>query len=366
MSTTTPLLEVRGIAKQYPGVRALKGVDFDVHAGEVHCLLGPNGAGKSTLIKCVSGVVAPTEGEILVDGDPLPTGEPSESLARGVATIYQELDLVEDLTVAESVFLGHEPRRPGCSTGARMRREATALLDAPGPRRHPAGRARADAAPRRAAGGLDRPRAVAPGPAADHGRAVGDPRRPGGRGALRRGPAPGRRRRRRDLHLPPARRDPPDRRPRDGARRRRTVATGLPADTPPASWSRRWSAAGSSSCSPSGPPPSRTSCSTSAASPAARREATQLPGPRGRGARHRRARRRRAHRAAAADLRPRGPATGEVSSTASACRPGRTSRHRARDGARAGGPQVPGAAARLEPGARTSASPTSAGSCAAR
>ena len=75
---------MRGIAKQYPGVRALSGVDFDVHAGEVHCLLGPNRAGKSTLIKCVSGVVAPTGGEILVDGEPLPTGEPSESLARGV------------------------------------------------------------------------------------------------------------------------------------------------------------------------------------------------------------------------------------------------------------------------------------------
>ena len=128
MSTTPPLLEVRGIAKQYPGVRALNGVDFDVHAGEVHCLLGPNGAGKSTLIKCVSGVVAPTEGEILVDGDPLPTGEPSESLARGVATIYQELDLVEDLTVAESVFLGHEPRRAGLLDRPRMRRDATELL----------------------------------------------------------------------------------------------------------------------------------------------------------------------------------------------------------------------------------------------
>src|SRR4029079_5716019 len=123
-----PLLEVRGIAKQYPGVRALNGVDFDVHAGEVHCLLGPNGAGKSTLIKCVSGVVAPTEGEILVEGDPLPTGEPSESLARGVATIYQELDLVEDLTVAESVLLGHEPRRAGRLDRARMRRDTTELL----------------------------------------------------------------------------------------------------------------------------------------------------------------------------------------------------------------------------------------------
>ena len=116
---TPPVLEVRNIAKQYPGVRALDGVDFDVRAGEVHVLLGPNGAGKSTLIKCVSGAVAPSEGEILVEGEPLPTGSPSESMARGVGTIYQELDLVEDLTVAESVFLGHEIRRGGVLDRAR-------------------------------------------------------------------------------------------------------------------------------------------------------------------------------------------------------------------------------------------------------
>jgi len=98
-----PILEVRGLEKEYPGVRALQGVDFDVLPGEVHCLLGPNGAGKSTLIKCVSGVVEPTRGEILVAGEPLPVGAPGTSLKRGVATIYQELDLVEDLTVAQSV-----------------------------------------------------------------------------------------------------------------------------------------------------------------------------------------------------------------------------------------------------------------------
>jgi ribose transport system ATP-binding protein len=124
-----PVLEVRGIAKQYPGVRALDGVDFDVVAGEVHCLLGPNGAGKSTLIKCVSGAVAPSEGEILVMGEPLPTGEPSESMARGVGTIYQELDLVDDLTVAASVFLGHELRRGGLLDRDKMRQETAALLE---------------------------------------------------------------------------------------------------------------------------------------------------------------------------------------------------------------------------------------------
>jgi ribose transport system ATP-binding protein len=126
---TPPVLEVRNIAKQYPGVRALDGVDFDVLAGEVHVLLGPNGAGKSTLIKCVSGAVAPSEGEILVEGEPLPTGEPSESMARGVGTIYQELDLVDDLSVAESVFLGHEIRRGGLLDRNAMRRETAALLE---------------------------------------------------------------------------------------------------------------------------------------------------------------------------------------------------------------------------------------------
>jgi ribose transport system ATP-binding protein len=123
-----PRLEVRRLVKQYPGVTALQGVDFEVEPGEVHCLLGPNGAGKSTLIKCVSGVVEPTAGEILVDGEPLPVGDPSASLRRGVATIYQELDLVEELTVAQSVFLAHEPRRGPFLDLDRMRADAAKLL----------------------------------------------------------------------------------------------------------------------------------------------------------------------------------------------------------------------------------------------
>jgi len=125
----TPVLEVRELEKEYPGVRALQGVDFDVRAGEVHCLLGPNGAGKSTLIKCVSGAVEPTRGQVLVGGEPLPVGRPEASLARGVATIYQELDLVEDLTVTQSIFLGHERRRGPLLDREGMRREATALLE---------------------------------------------------------------------------------------------------------------------------------------------------------------------------------------------------------------------------------------------
>jgi ribose transport system ATP-binding protein len=127
-ATGPTVLEVRGLVKTYPGVEALRGIDFNVRQGEVHCLLGPNGAGKSTLIKCVSGAVEPTAGEILVDGEPLPERDPKAALARGVATIYQELDLVEDLSVAQNVFLGHEPRRGPLLDLGKMRAEAAALL----------------------------------------------------------------------------------------------------------------------------------------------------------------------------------------------------------------------------------------------
>ena len=72
----TKVLEVRNLVKEFPGVKALQGVDLDVLAAEVHCLLGPNGAGKSTLIKCVSGAVEPTSGEILFLGEPLPPAIP--------------------------------------------------------------------------------------------------------------------------------------------------------------------------------------------------------------------------------------------------------------------------------------------------
>jgi ribose transport system ATP-binding protein len=122
------VLEVRGLIKTYPGVEALRGVDFNVREGEVHCLLGANGAGKSTLIKCVSGVVEPTAGEILVDGEPLPERDTAAALGRGIATIYQELDLVEDLSVAQNIFLGHEPRRGPLLDLGRMRSDARALL----------------------------------------------------------------------------------------------------------------------------------------------------------------------------------------------------------------------------------------------
>jgi ribose transport system ATP-binding protein len=131
-----PLLEVRGLVKDYPGARALDGVDLTVGAGQVHCVVGQNGAGKSTLIKCIAGLVTPTAGEIVVDGEPLPPGgappprgAPAPNPPRGDATIYQELDLVDDLPVADNLFLGHEVRRGPLLDRKAARRRATELLE---------------------------------------------------------------------------------------------------------------------------------------------------------------------------------------------------------------------------------------------
>ncbi|WP_405407926.1 sugar ABC transporter ATP-binding protein [Streptomyces decoyicus] len=121
----TPLLTVRGITKSFPGVRALDGVDLDVTAGEVHCLLGQNGAGKSTLIKVLAGAHQPDAGEIRWQGALVTLPSPIAAMRLGVATIYQELDLVEHLSVAENVFLGHE-----VATGGFVRSGETAARTA--------------------------------------------------------------------------------------------------------------------------------------------------------------------------------------------------------------------------------------------
>jgi len=107
------LLRMSGIVKEFPGVRALDGVDLEVRAGEVHCLLGQNGAGKSTLIKVLAGAHQPDDGEIAWAGEPVSLPTPTSAMRRGIATIYQELDLVDGLSVAENVFLGHERATAG-------------------------------------------------------------------------------------------------------------------------------------------------------------------------------------------------------------------------------------------------------------
>ncbi|MFE4533612.1 sugar ABC transporter ATP-binding protein [Streptomyces scopuliridis] len=123
------LLTMSGITKLFPGVRALDGVDLEVEAGEVHCLLGQNGAGKSTLIKVLAGAHQPDGGVITWRGEAVTLKSPIAAMRLGIATIYQELDLVEGLTVAENIFLGHEPTTAGFVVrGREARTRATALL----------------------------------------------------------------------------------------------------------------------------------------------------------------------------------------------------------------------------------------------
>jgi len=114
-----PLLRVHGLTKSFGGAQALKGVDFDVRAGEVHCVLGQNGAGKSTLIKALSGAHQPDEGSFTWQGEPVTIPSPVAALELGIATMYQELDVVDGLSIAENIFLGHEYS----SAGVTRRRE---------------------------------------------------------------------------------------------------------------------------------------------------------------------------------------------------------------------------------------------------
>ncbi|MGW7269628.1 sugar ABC transporter ATP-binding protein [Streptomyces sp. NPDC054864] len=128
MAPEPPLLTMSGITKSFPGVRALDGVDLQVLAGEVHCLLGQNGAGKSTLIKVLAGAHQPDDGEIAWRGERTTLKSPIAAMRLGIATIYQELDLVEGLSVAENVHLGHEPTAAGFVVKGRTARTATAAL----------------------------------------------------------------------------------------------------------------------------------------------------------------------------------------------------------------------------------------------
>ncbi|WSB87629.1 sugar ABC transporter ATP-binding protein [Streptomyces cellulosae] len=128
MAPEPPLLSMSGITKSFPGVRALDGVDLNVQAGEVHCLLGQNGAGKSTLIKVLAGAHQPDTGTIRWRGDDVTLRSPIAAMRLGIATIYQELDLVEHLSVAENVHLGHEPTAAGFVVRGRAARASTAAL----------------------------------------------------------------------------------------------------------------------------------------------------------------------------------------------------------------------------------------------
>ncbi|MGA9747951.1 MAG: sugar ABC transporter ATP-binding protein [Nocardioides sp.] len=123
------LLEMSGIVKRFPGVLALGGVNLDVRPGEVHCLLGQNGAGKSTLIKVLSAAYQPDGGSISWDGKEVTLTTPVAAMKLGISTIYQELDLVPDLTVTENIFLGHEISQGGLLQRGQANNEARALLE---------------------------------------------------------------------------------------------------------------------------------------------------------------------------------------------------------------------------------------------
>ena len=128
MAPEPPLLSMSGITKSFPGVRALDGVDLDVQAGEVHCLLGQNGAGKSILIKVLAGAHQPDTGTIRWRGEEVTLRSPIAAMRLGIATIYQELDLVEHLSVAENVHLGHEPTTAGFVVRGKTAKASTAAL----------------------------------------------------------------------------------------------------------------------------------------------------------------------------------------------------------------------------------------------
>jgi simple sugar transport system ATP-binding protein len=123
-----PVLLVRGLCKDFPGVKALDGVDFTLRAGEVHALLGENGAGKSTLIKTVTGVLQRDGGSVSVAGREIHPKGPADALAAGIGTVYQEVNLLPNLSVAENLFIGRQPRRFGLVDTGGIRRRATGIM----------------------------------------------------------------------------------------------------------------------------------------------------------------------------------------------------------------------------------------------
>ncbi|OAI48042.1 D-ribose transporter ATP-binding protein [Planctomycetaceae bacterium SCGC AG-212-F19] len=113
MTSPPPLLEAHGVSKRFPGVQALDGVSLSIQAGEVLALIGENGAGKSTLMKILAGIHTPDAGELRLDARPLRLGGVADALARGIVLIHQELNLADNLSVADNIFLGRERTRLG-------------------------------------------------------------------------------------------------------------------------------------------------------------------------------------------------------------------------------------------------------------
>ncbi|NEB02497.1 sugar ABC transporter ATP-binding protein [Streptomyces sp. SID13726] len=129
MAEPRPVLEMTGIVKEFPGVRALSGVDFRLFPGEIHALMGENGAGKSTLIKVLTGVYSLDGGTVTLDGKSVRIASPLQAQQAGISTVYQEVNLCPNLSVAENIFIGREPTRFGRIQWKQMRKEAAELVD---------------------------------------------------------------------------------------------------------------------------------------------------------------------------------------------------------------------------------------------
>ena len=120
-----PTIAVKTLTVEFPGVRALNSVSLSFSTGEVHGIIGENGAGKSTLMRVLSGLQQPTDGELLLDGNSISIPSVRAALKYGIAIIHQELNLVDDLTVAENIFLGREPTKLGIVNEQSMETEAS-------------------------------------------------------------------------------------------------------------------------------------------------------------------------------------------------------------------------------------------------
>ena len=126
------ILELKGIAKYFPGIKALDNVDFTIRTGEVHALIGENGAGKSTLVKIMTGIYQPTKGEIRMSGQPVTFRTSHDAQAAGVVAIHQEASMFSELSVTENIFMGHHSRKagfPGPLDWKKMRAHTKELLD---------------------------------------------------------------------------------------------------------------------------------------------------------------------------------------------------------------------------------------------
>lgn len=127
----TEVIRMAAIEKRFPGVHALRSAQFDLNAGEVHALMGENGAGKSTLMKILSGIYAPDSGSVIVNGSAVRISSPRAAQSLGIGIIHQELALMPDLTVAQNIFIGREPRnRWGVLNEAQLNRDAEAIFAA--------------------------------------------------------------------------------------------------------------------------------------------------------------------------------------------------------------------------------------------